>query len=714
MRARYPDREGFAEREGIKIHYEVYGDGPQTVLLLPPWSITHSRVWKAQVPYLACHFRVVTYDAPGNGKSDRPQDPKQYTDWKRVADAMAVMGATGTQRAVIVGICTEAWTATLLAGEHPQAALGLVFFSPVSPYGESLPEREAAPFDAVLDQHEGWAKENRHYWLSNYRDFLEFFFGQALYEPHSTKQLEDAVGYGLETTPQTLLATVDAPEYLATLKADDPEVAELYRKIECPVLVIHGEQDKLVSSTRGVAVAKATGAQLVLVEGGGHMLWARQPVKINLLLREFAERVFSQEGAPRIGEGGTGRRWSVARKRPMRALYISSPIGLGHAMRDVAIADELRKLRPGLEVDWLAQHPVTAVLEARGERIHPASRFLASESKHIESESAEHDLHAFQALRRMDEILVNNFMVFHDIVRDEPYDLWIGDEAWELDYFLHENPEEKRSPYVWMTDFVGWLPMPDGGQHEEFLTADYNAEMLEQIARYPRLRDRSIFVGNPEDIVPQRFGRDLPQIADWTKQHYDFCGYITGFDSSTFADPARLRAELGYRQDEVVCIVTVGGSGVGEHLLRRVIDAYPLAKQRIPNLRMIVVAGPRIDPASLPSPEGLEVRAYVHELYRHLAACDIAIVQGGLTTTMELTANRRPFLYFPLRHHFEQNFHVRHRLERYAAGRCMEYTTATPDVIAMALAQELQKPVAYKAVETDGAFRAAQRIAELI
>ena len=168
------------------------------------------------------------------------------------------------------------------------------------------------------------------------------------------------------------------------------------------------------------------------------------------------------------------------------------------------------------------------MLEADGERIHPASRFLASESKHIESESAEHDLHAFQAIRRMDEILVNNFMVFHDIVRDEPYDLWIGDEAWELDYYLHENPEEKTRAFVWMTDFVGWIPMPDGGERERFLTADYNAEMIEQIARYPRLRDRSIFVGNPDDVVADRSAPNLPLISEWTKTHFDFSGYITG------------------------------------------------------------------------------------------------------------------------------------------------------------------------------------------
>ena len=135
--------------------------------------------------------------------------------------------------------------------------------------------------------------------------------------------------------------------------------------------------------------------------------------------------------------------------------------------------------------------------------------------------------------------------------------------------------------------------------------------------------------------------------------------------------------------------MSVGGSGVGTHLLRRVISAYPIAKKLVPELRMIVVAGPRIDPQSLPRHDGLEIRAYVPELYRHLAACDLAVVQGGLTTTMELTANRRPFIYFPLGHHFEQNFHVRHRLEQYGAGRCMNYATSTPETIAAAIAAEI-------------------------
>jgi len=129
---------------------------------------------------------------------------------------------------------------------------------------------------------------------------------------------------------------------------------------------------------------------------------------------------------------------------------------------------------------------------------------------------------------------------------------------------------------------------------------------------------------------------------------------------------------------------------------------------------MIVVAGPRIDPATLPAAEGLEIKPYVHNLYRHLAACDLAIVQGGLATSMELTANRRPFLFFPLRHHFEQNFHVRHRLERYGAGRCMDFDLAEPDAIAAEIAAEIGRDVDYLPVATDGAVRAAGLIAEML
>jgi pimeloyl-ACP methyl ester carboxylesterase/predicted glycosyltransferase len=694
-RARYPEVSGTVERDGVRLGYEVYGAGEPTVLLLPTWSIVHSRQWKAQIPYLSRHARVVTFDGRGNGRSDRPQEPAAYDAHELAADALAVLDATRTSRAVLVSLSLGSQPALLLAAEHPDRVAGAFFVGPSLRIAPGHPGRLVGGFEDRLDTDEGWAKFNAHFWRRDYRGFLEFFFAQCLPEPHSTKQREDGVGWGLDTDAETLIAT-SLGRWLAPA-----EISDLAARVRCPVLVVHGDDDRISPLSRGAALAEQTGGTLVTLAGSGHVPHSRDPVKVNLLLREF-----TSPPPP--------RRWTTARNRRKRALYISSPIGLGHAQRDVAIADELRKLHPDLEIDWLAQHPVTRVLEAEGERIHPASAHLASESHHIESESAEHDLHCFQAWRRMDEILVANFMLFSDVVRDEHYDLWVGDEAWELDHFLHENPELKTTPYAWLTDFVGWLPMPDGGAHEAALTADYNAEMIEHIARYPRLRDRAVFVGDPDDVVAEGFGADLPLIRPWTEQHYDFAGYVTGFDPAAFADRGALRAELGYLPDEAVCVVTVGGSGVGAALLRRVVAAFPHAKRLVPALRMVVVTGPRIDPASLPVQEGLEVRSYVHGLYRHLAACDLAVVQGGLTTSMELTANRRPFLYFPLRHHFEQSFHVRHRLERYGAGRAMDFETDGPEEIAAAIAAEIGRPVDYRPVDPAGATRAAGLIAELL
>ena len=695
-RARYPDEDGYIERDGVRVFYEVYGTGEPTVLLLPTWSIIHSRHWKAQIPYLARHARVITFDGRGNGRSDRPRGVEAYDEREFAADALAVMDATGTEQACIVGLSAGVLWGMLLAAEHPERVAGAVFIAPGAPFAQHL-ARVGTPFDQPLERYDGWAKYNLHHWRADYRDFLEFFFGQVFTEPHSTKQFEDCVGWGLETDPDTLALT-----YLGRRLNDRDEFAALCRQVVCPVLVMHGTEDAVRPVTVGEQVAEATGGRFVALEGAGHCPHARDPVRVNLLIREFA--------VPRPPV----RRWTRSRTRPKRALYLSSPIGLGHARRDIAIARELRRLHPDLQIDWLAQHPVTAALDAAGETVHPGSAHLANESHHMHAESVDHDLHCFQAWRRMDEILVANFMVFHDVVTEEPYDLWIADEGWEIDYYLHENPEQKRAAYAWLTDFVGWLPMPEGGEHEAALTADYNAEMIEHIARLPRVRDRAIFVGDPEDVTPERFGPGLPDIPTWTSSHFEFPGYVTGFDATELADRERLRAELGYGPDEQVCVVAVGGSGVGRALLTRVIAAFPEARQLVPRLRMIVVAGPRIDPASLPANEGLELRAYVPDLYRHLGACDLAVVQGGLTTTMELTAARRPFLYFPLQQHFEQNLHVPHRLDRYGAGRRMDYATATPSVLAEAIAAEIGREVDYVPVASDGAAKAAARLAELL
>jgi pimeloyl-ACP methyl ester carboxylesterase/predicted glycosyltransferase len=714
MRSRESDTDGFIVYRGVKIHYEVHGDGGPTILLMPTWTIVHKRFWKAQLAYLARHHRVVTYDGPGNGRSDRPLDPDAYHQSAQVAYALAVLDATGSDRAVVVGLSRAGNWALQMAAEHADRVLGTVLIGASVALAPTRTQRPAGqPADVGLpalepsrvpqldtDPDEHWAKFHPSYWAEHYDDFLWFFFGQCFSEPHSSKPIEDAVGWGRETTAAVLAADRHPAR-------PDRETIEAWsRSVAGPVLVIHGSDDHVVPLRVSEALAELTGGELVVFDGAGHIPMARDPIQVNLLLHAFAERV-----RPPVTGRRTWRRWS---RRPKRVLYLSSSIGLGHARRDLAIAGELRKHHPDAQIDWLTQDPVTQMLDRAGEHVHAASRWLANESAHIESEAAEHDLHCFQALRRMDEILVANFMVFHDVVTTEPYDLVIADEAWEVDHFLHENPDLKRFQYAWLTDFVGYLPMPDGGDREALVAADYNAEMIEYITRYPRLRDRAIFVGDPDDVVEERFGHDLPPIREWTEAHYDFAGYVTGYDHAAYADRAALRADLGYRPDERVCVVTVGGSGVGRDLLHRVIDAFPAAGRRVPGLRMVVVTGPRIDPAALPIPAGMEVHAYVDGLHRHLAACDLAVVQGGLTTCMELTATGRPFIYIPLRHHFEQQFHVTHRLRRHGAGRRLDYDELTPDKLADAIATEIGRDVEYRPVTPDGAARAAALLTELL
>jgi pimeloyl-ACP methyl ester carboxylesterase/predicted glycosyltransferase len=694
VRASVPVESGFAQRDGVRIAYDVYGSGEQTLLFVPPWSIVHSRCWKAQVPYFSRSFRVVTYDGRGNGKSDKSAD-LDYSDEACAADLLAVMDATRTATATLVTLSAGSVWGLMIAARHPERVERLICVGPAVGLAPAHPKRAQAfaRFEEVLQTHDGWEKYNKHYWESHYRDFIEFFFSQCLPEPHSTKQFEDCVEWGLETTAQTLAATVVAP------KIPPDDLRELCGRVRCPVLVFHGEDDRIIPTAYGRELAAITNARFIGLPGSGHLPQARIPVRVNVEIADFLDP------SPPTKSLGS---------RKKRALFLSSPIGLGHAQRDVAISDELRKLCPDLEIEWLAQHPVTEVLRARKERVHPASAQLTSESAHFESECGEHDLHAFQAIRRMDEILVSNFMVLYDLLREERFDVVVGDEAWDVDHFLHEHPNKKRAPFVWMTDFVGWIPMPDGGAYEERIAADYNAEMIEHVERHPQIRDRSIFVGDPDDIVPLAFGPGLPPIRTWTQAHYEFPGYVTGFTPPSEQERAELRERFGFSPDQRVCIVAVGGSGVGDSLIRRILHAYPAVRKKVPGLRTIVVTGPRLDPRAFAAADGLEVVGYVPELYRRLSVCDIAVVQGGLTTTMELTTANRPFIYVPLEHHFEQNVHVRHRLQRHGAGKCMRFHEITPDALGQALAEELDRKPHYAPVPTDGAARAARLIADVV
>ncbi len=272
-------------RDGVRLYYEVTGAGPTTVLLAAPWSISHSRCWKHQVPFLARHFRVVSHDARGNGRSDRPAGPAAYADAELLADALAVLDEVGADAVVGVGLSMGGRTLLQLAAEHPDRVRGALFVAP----SLVLEERTSGlDFEAVRDSYEGWEKWNRHYWRRDLPGFADHFFTEVFPEAHSTRQVEESVAWALQTSADTLVDSID-PAARPSLTLE--QTRELAGRVTCPSLVVHGTDDRIVPAATGRLLAELIGCPIELVEGGGHCVQARHPVWFNHRVRRFAEQV---------------------------------------------------------------------------------------------------------------------------------------------------------------------------------------------------------------------------------------------------------------------------------------------------------------------------------------------------------------------------------------------------------------------------------------
>jgi pimeloyl-ACP methyl ester carboxylesterase len=303
MRAREPDRSGFVDRDGVNVAWELFERdlpaGAPTVFLLPTWAIIHSRFWKSQVPDLARRYRVLTMDNRGNGRSDRPTRPDQLTLAATVADCIAVMDATETAAAVIVGLSMGGSVGLRLAALHADRVLGAIFVGPaVAGFGHGFEGRPEYDFDAQLPTDAGWAKENRHFWQRDWAGFASFFFDQVFSEPHSTKQIEDSSGWALEVTPETMVAIEDAKRVSGATLGTSRELASM---VHCPVLVVHGSADQIVHPSVGEAFAQAMAAEFLRLEGAGHNPFARDPVRMNLVIRGFVDRVAPPPAADLAG-----------------------------------------------------------------------------------------------------------------------------------------------------------------------------------------------------------------------------------------------------------------------------------------------------------------------------------------------------------------------------------------------------------------------------
>jgi pimeloyl-ACP methyl ester carboxylesterase len=279
-RARYPDATAFIERHGVRVAWERYGSGDPAILLMPTWSIIHSRHWKLQIPVLARHHAVVTFDGRGNGRSDRPTDPWCYADVEYVEDGIAVLDAAGVARAAVAGMSMGAGYALRLAADHPDRVIGLILIAP-SFSVDTTAQREDHPFWRPPASDVGWDTYNAEAWRRDWPSFVAFFMNQLVHESHSTKQVEDLIGWALETDPETMI-TIERAPYLR-----DPTSRALMERVGCPCLVISGTDDHIERHEVARDVASALGARFVALHGSGHAPNVREPVRVNLLIREF-------------------------------------------------------------------------------------------------------------------------------------------------------------------------------------------------------------------------------------------------------------------------------------------------------------------------------------------------------------------------------------------------------------------------------------------
>jgi pimeloyl-ACP methyl ester carboxylesterase len=296
-RARQPDETGFVDRDGVRVFWERYGSGSPTILLMPTWSLLHSRHWKLQIPYLARLFRVVTFDGRGNGRSDRPTDSAAYADTEFVGDAVAVLDATGTERAVVAGLSMGGGYALRLAVDHPDRVTGAVFIGasiPILDRPDGGPETQVDPsFERPQAETGDWRKYNADYWRRDFPGFAAWFVGEKIFsEPHSTKAIEDGIRWTLETDPETLITIEYAPYLWPPSEWGPPDQREgrampFVRRVRCPALVIHGDDDRISPYAVGERLAAELGAPLITIAGGGHSPLGRWPVLVNRAIRDF-------------------------------------------------------------------------------------------------------------------------------------------------------------------------------------------------------------------------------------------------------------------------------------------------------------------------------------------------------------------------------------------------------------------------------------------
>lgn len=396
-----------------------------------------------------------------------------------------------------------------------------------------------------------------------------------------------------------------------------------------------------------------------------------------------------------------------------KILYISGSIGLGHVTRDIAIAGELRRQRPDIELSWLACPPASRLIEESGQKLLPEADIYANENIPAENAAKGFGLNVLKYASKTKSQWMHNVKIFKKIIRRERFDIVIGDETYEIGIALAMKLVKLEAPFVMIYDFLG-LDAVTKNPIDKLAVIVWNLIWAKTDRKMlSNQKNLALFAGELEDIPDKKLSLFHPNRRDHANKYYKFTGYILPFDPSSYTDKTKIRNKLGYGPEPLV-VCSIGGTSIGKDLLELCAQSYPIIKQKVPDLRMVLVCGPRLATNHLNIPQEIQVKGYVPALYEHFAASDLSIVQGGGTTTIELTALNRPFLYFPLARHCEQQMHVAKRLARHQAGIRMEYSKTTPETLADMVIANLNKKVNHSPIPVNGAQKAAKFISKLI
>ena len=446
-----------------------------------------------------------------------------------------------------------------------------------------------------LDSDEGWAKYNTPLLAARLPRFPGVLLRPMLQLSRTRpRQIEDCVGWETGHRPRDAARR----RHRGSLcRAPEPHRASCARGCAARSLVIHGDSDRIrAARARAPRWPRLTGGELVTLEGAGHLPERARPGPD----QPAAARVRPCRRRRRARHGGAARQLG-ARAGALR-LLADRPRPRAPRRRDRRRAAHSSVLT--CEIDWLAQHPVTTVLEAAASGSIPRARSWRASRAHIDSEAAEHDLHVLRGAAPHGR---DPGRQLHGVRRrrraTSPTTCGSATRRGSSTTSCTRTPSCKSRAYVWLTDFVGYLPMPEGGDREAALTADYNAEMIEQIDRFPASATARSSSASPADIVPGDFGPGLPEIREWTER---------ALRASAATSPASIRRRCADREAlRARAGLSRRRAGLRRHsrrLGRRRAAAAPgrgVASRRpggaVPGLRMIVVTGPRIDPATLPS-----------------------------------------------------------------------------------------------------------------